>query len=209
MAFHQVRFPIDIALGARGGPRRMTDIVALVSGAEERNSRWAHSRRYYDAGYGIKTRADMQTVLAFFEERRGRFHSFLWRDGLDHSSGLAGVNISALDQPIGIGDGSANSFQLSKRYGASFDPYDRPVTKPVAESVLVAVDGEAVSSSGFEVDSLTGEIMFDSAPDSGAVVTAGFEFDVPVRFDTDRLDVELSSFDAAQVLSIPVIEVRE
>ena len=86
MAFHPVRFPLDVALGARGGPERATDIVALHSGREERNSRWHHSRRRFNAGYGVKSRADMQAVLAFFEERRGRFHSFLWRDGLDFSS---------------------------------------------------------------------------------------------------------------------------
>lgn len=209
MAFHQARFPIDIALGARGGPRRITDIVPLVSGHEERNSRWLHSRRYFDAGYGVKTRADLQTVLAFFEERRGRFHSFLWRDGLDHSSAAAGQPVSALDQALGVGDGETTVFQLTKRYGAAFDPYDRQITKPVAATVLIAVDGTSLASADFDVDDMSGEVTFDAAPDEGAVLTAGFEFDVPVRFDTDRLDVELSSFDAAQVLSIPVIEVRE
>src|SRR6185312_8125574 len=128
MAFHATRFPLDIALGARGGPERMTDIVTLSSGREERNSRWAQSRRRYNAGYGVKSRADMQAVLAFFEERRGRFHSFLWRDGLDHSSGAD--TPTALDQAIGTGDGSTTTFQLSKTYGAAFDPYVRPITKP-------------------------------------------------------------------------------
>lgn len=209
MAFHQVRFPIDIALGARGGPRRITDIVPLVSGHEERNSRWLHSRRYFDAGYGIKNRADLQTVVAFFEERRGRFHSFLWRDGLDHSSAAAGQPLTAVDQALGTGDGSSTVFQLTKRYGATFDPYDRVITKPVAGTVLIALDGVPLDPSEFEVDDLSGEVTFDTAPAEDAVLTAGYEFDVPVRFDTDRLDVELASFDAAQALSIPVIEVRE
>ena len=95
MAFHAVRFPLDVALGARGGPERVTDVVTLASGREERNSRWAHSRRRYNAGYGVKSRADMQAVLAFFEERRGRFHSFLWRDALDSSSSATGAGDSA------------------------------------------------------------------------------------------------------------------
>lgn len=197
MAFHQIRFPLDVALGARGGPERATDIVTLASGREERNSRWAHARRRYNAGYGIKSRADMQAVLAFFEERRGRFHSFLWRDGLDHA---------ATDEAIGIGDGTRVSFQLTKRYGASFDPYLRPITKPVAETVVVKVDGVETA---VEVDALTGIVTFAVAPEEGAVITASFEFDVPVRFDTDRLDVELSSFDAAEAPVIPLIEVRE
>ena len=122
MAFHPVRFPLDVALGARGGPERLTDIVTLASGREERNSRWAHSRRRYNAGYGVKSRADMQAVLAFFEERRGRFHSFLWRDGLDFSSNGGSDAPTPADQAIGTGDGSTTTFQLVKRYGAAFDP---------------------------------------------------------------------------------------
>jgi uncharacterized protein (TIGR02217 family) len=199
MTFHPIRFPLDVALGARGGPERATDIVTLASGREERNSRWAHSRRRYNAGYGVKSRADMQAVLAFFEERRGKFHSFLWRDALDHSSNG--------EQPLGTGDGIATAFQLVKRYGADFDPYHRPITKPVAESVSVFVDG--LQTSAFTLDPLTGIVTFGAPPTTGAVLTASFEFDVPVRFDIDRLDIELTSFDAADAPSIPLIEVRE
>ena len=197
MPFHPIRFPLDIALAARGGPERATDVVTLASGREERNSRWAHARRRYNAGYGVKSRADMAAVLAFFEERRGRFHSFLWRDGLDHA---------ATGQAIGTGDGATTQFQLTKRYGADFDPYLRVISKPVAETVVVEVDGVVAEA---EVDALTGIVTLAVAPDEGAVVTASFTFDVPVRFDTDRLDIELSSFDAAEAPSIPLIEVRE
>lgn len=208
MTFHAIRFPLDISLGARGGPERATDIVTLASGREERNSRWLHSRRRYNAGYGVKSRADMAAVLAFFEERRGRFHSFLWRDGLDFSSNGTDAP-TALDQVIGTGDGVKVSFSLTKRYGANFDPYLRPITKPVASTVVMAVAGIPVPATEFSVDALTGVVTFDTAPADGAAVTAGFLFDVPVRFDIDRLDVELTSFDAAEVVSIPLLEVRE
>lgn len=207
MAFHPVRFPLDVALGARGGPERATDVVALASGREERNSRWAHSRRRYNAGYGVKSRADMQAVLAFFEERRGRFHSFLWRDALDHSSNGTQAPLPA-DQELGTGDGVATAFQLRKKYGADFDPYWRAITKPVAGSVRVAIDGSEVAG-GFTVDTATGIVAFAAAPANGAIVSAGFLFDVPVRFDIDRLDIELTSFDAADAPGIPLIEVRE
>ncbi|MDP1730728.1 MAG: DUF2460 domain-containing protein [Devosia sp.] len=206
MAFHPIRFPLDVALGARGGPERATEIVTLASGHEERNSRWAHSRRRYNAGYGVKTRADMQAVLAFFEERRGRFHSFLWRDALDHSSNGTETPLPT-DQELGTGDGIATAFQLRKKYGADFDPYWRPVTKPVADSARVAVDGNEVIG-GFTVDTATGIATLAAAPAEGAAITAGFLFDVPVRFDIDRLDIELSSFDAADAPHIPLIEVR-
>ncbi len=204
MAFHAVRFPLDVALGSRGGPERRTDVVTLASGGEQRNGRWQHSRRRYNAGYGVKSRADMADVLSFFEERRGRLHGFLWRDGLDFSSG--GSVPSALDQPIGTGNGSRTGFQLTKRYGASFDPYFRPITRPVAGSVKVAVAGVELVS-GWSVDVATGVVGFAVPPANGAAVTAGFLFDVPVRFDTDRLDVELSSFDGAEAPSIPLVEI--
>jgi uncharacterized protein (TIGR02217 family) len=204
MAFHHVRFPLDIALGAWGGPERRTEVTTLAGGGEKRNGRWAHSRRRYNAGYGVKSRADMQAVLAFFEERRGRLHGFLWRDGLDHSSG--GAVPQPNDQPLGTGDGTRTSFQLVKTYGAAFDPYLRPITKPVAGSVRVAVDGvEALS--GWVVDVTSGQIGFDTAPEPGASVSAGFLFDVPVRFDTDRLEIELNGFDGAEVPNIPLVEI--
>lgn len=209
MSFHLTRFPLDVALGARGGPERLTDVVTLASGAEERNARWAHARRRYNAGYGVKSRADMQAVLAFFEERRGRFHGFLWRDGLDHSSNGGSDTPTPADQVIGVGDGAETAFQLSKRYGVSFDPYDRPISKPDTASVRVAVDGNELNGAQFSVDDLTGVVTLSAAPANGLQVTAGFEFDVPVRFDIDRLDIELSSFDAAEAPSIPLIEVRE
>lgn len=204
MAFHAVRFPLDVALGARGGPERKTDVVTLASGREQRNGRWQHSRRRYNAGYGVKSRADMAAVLAFFEERRGRLHGFLWRDGLDFSSGPPVP--TPLDQVIGTGNGSATAFQLTKRYGAGFDPYLRPITKPVAGSVRVAVAG-VERLTGWTVDVATGVVGFSVAPANGAAVTAGFLFDVPVRFDTDRLDVELTSFDGAEAPSIPLVEI--
>ncbi|SFV35854.1 TIGR02217 family protein [Devosia crocina] len=204
MAFHHIRFPLDIALGARGGPERRTDVVTLAGGGEHRNGRWAHSRRRYNAGYGVKSRADMQAVLAFFEERRGRLHGFLWRDGLDHSSGRPVP--SPLDQPIGTGDGARVTFALCKRYGAQFDPYLRPIEKPVLGSVRVAVGGVEVPS-GWAVDVTTGIVSFAVAPAAGQAVTAGFLFDVPVRFDTDRLDIEWTSFDGAEAPSIPLVEI--
>ncbi|WP_404405388.1 TIGR02217 family protein [Pelagibacterium halotolerans] len=207
MAFHDVRFPLDIALGAQGGPQRLTDIVTLASGREERNARWAHARRRYNAGYGIKSRADMRVVLEFFEERRGRFHSFRWRDALDYSSAADGGAPSASDQVLGTGDGNATAFPLRKRYGAGFDPYWRAITKPVSGSVSVAVDGVVTDVGAFSVDTVAGIVTLDAAPALGATVTAGFTFDVPVRFDTDRLDIELADFDGAIAPNIPVIEV--
>lgn len=210
-AFHEVLFPLDIALRSAGGPERRTEIVALGSGREERNTRWAHSRRRYDAGYGVKTLDALSNVVAFFEERRGRLHGFRWRDRLDHSSAAPGIAAAPTDQVIGTGDGVTETFQLVKTYGSIYAPYQRPVSKPVPDSVRVAVAGvEAEEGTAFTCEPATGVVTFLSGhiPVMGAAVTAGFSFDVPVRFDTDYLEVDLSAFAAGMIPKIPLVEIK-
>jgi uncharacterized protein (TIGR02217 family) len=206
--FHEVRFPLDVSLGSRGGPVRRTDIVTLSSGREHRNSRWAGSRRRYDAGLGVRSIDALHAVVAFFEERRGRLIGFRFRDRTDWRSGPPSKEPTPVDQRIGVGDGVALSFPLVKTYGSSFAPYRRPIAKPVGGSVRVALDGvEQAVGSGFNCDPLTGLVTFAAAPPAGAIVTAGFAFDVPVRFDTDELDIDLSAFDAGEIPKIPLIEI--
>jgi uncharacterized protein (TIGR02217 family) len=209
-AFHDILFPLDITMKSAGGPERRTEIVSFGSGREERNARWAHSRRRYDAGYGIKTLAALQSVVAFFEERRGRLHGFRWRDRLDQTSNISGGAISPADQGIGIGDGAMTSFQLMKTYGSAFAPYQRPITKPVGGSVRIAVAGDEIATDTFTCDVTTGVVTFASGhiPIAGAAITAGFQFDVPVRFDTDYLEVDLSAFASGAIPKIPLVEIR-
>ncbi|HEY8272966.1 MAG TPA: DUF2460 domain-containing protein, partial [Pseudolabrys sp.] len=160
-SFHEVLFPLDIALKSAGGPQRRTDVVTLGSGAEERNARWAHSRRRYDAGYGVKTFEALSQVVAFFEERRGRLYGFRWRDRLDHSSAVPGVSIMPTDQIVGTGDGITATFQLGKTYGALYSPYRRPIAKPVPGSIRVAVaETETDEGTQFIVDAATGVVTF-------------------------------------------------
>jgi uncharacterized protein (TIGR02217 family) len=209
-AFHDVRFPVEIGIRSKGGPERRTDIVTLGSGREERNARWAHARRRYDAGYGVRSLAALSQVVTFFEERRGRLYGFRFRDRTDFRSSPNGATPTMTDQALGTGTGSKASFNLIKTYGAAFAPYQRPIAKPVAGSVLVAVAGVAkTAGTQFTLDAATGIITFTAGnvPASGAAVTAGFEFDVPVRFDTDRLEIDLASFDAGEIPSIPLIEI--
>lgn len=211
MSFHEVRFPTQIARQSQGGPERRTDVVVLGSGAEERNARWADSRRSYNAGYGVKSLEDLHAVIAFFEERRGRLHGFRWRDHADWKSCAPEAAPAATDQVIGSGDGTTRTFQLVKTYGGAFAPWVRRVTKPVAGSILVAVAGITKSESiDYSVDDSTGVITFAPAetPIVGAVVTAGFAFDVPVRFDTDRLEVNLQGFRHGAIPNISIVEIR-
>jgi uncharacterized protein (TIGR02217 family) len=210
-AFHEILFPLDIALNSAGGPERRTEIVLLGSGREQRNARWAHSRRRYDAGYGVKTLEALSAVVAFFEERRGRLHGFRWRDRLDFSSAAPGVAVSPFDQTLGVGDGEVDTFALLKSYGSAYAPYARPIAKPVAGSVRVAVAGvEVDEGTDFSSDSTTGVVTFlpGHLPPADAAVTAGFLFDVPVRFDTDYLEVDLAAFTAGAIPKIPLVEIK-
>lgn len=209
--FHETRFPTAISRAAHGGPERRTDVVVLGSGAEERNARWADSRRTYNAGYGVKSLDDLHAVVAFFEERRGRLHGFRWRDPTDWKSCAPEGTPTALDQVIGTGDGSTAIFQLTKIYGSAFNPWTRAITKPVAGTVLIAVAGVTQTPiTAYGVDTITGLIAFQPGhiPAADAAITAGFEFDVPVRFDTDKLEINLQGFRHGAIPSIPIVEIR-
>ncbi len=207
MAFHEVRFPEAISRGARGGPERRTQVVTLASGDEERNASWANSRRRYDVAYGIRRADDLAAVVAFFEARNGRLHGFRFKDWADHRSCLPSGSPSPLDQSLGTGDGVATAFPLVKRYASGAQSWTRGITKPVAGTARVAVGG-VEQSSGWSVDVTTGIVTFGAAPSAGIAITAGFEFDVPVRFDSDALDVTLDLERLGSITSIPLLEIR-
>jgi uncharacterized protein (TIGR02217 family) len=200
--FDEVLLPLGVALGATGGPELATDIVKLASGVESRNARWGRSRRRWEVGGAVMRTDQAQELMAFFEARSGRMKGFRFRDPLDWKSCAYSQTVSALDQPLGVGDGVSLSFQLRKRDDAG---PERVITKPVAGSVIVAVDGAVTEA--FEVDAATGVVTFETAPADGAILTAGFAFDVPVRFDADRLDMALVGHDAVRVLRAPLVEV--
>ncbi len=206
MSFHDVRFPASISYGSTGGPERRTEIVTLANGYEERNSPWADSRRHYDAGMGMRSLDDLADVLAFFEARHGQLYGFRWKDWLDFKSGSPSGEVGVPNQVIGLGDGATTEFQLRKTYTSGEQSYERVITKPVFGSVIVAVDG--VMTSAFDVDDKSGILSLNVAPENGAEVMASFEFDVPVRFDADRIEASVATFNAGEIPNIPVIEVR-
>lgn len=209
MAFHDIRFPANLSFGAAGGPERRTEIVTLANGYEERNTPWEHSLRRYDAGLGLRAPDDLETVIAFFEARRGQLHGFRWKDWADWRSARPSAALTHFDQRIGVGDGTVTEFSLRKTYLSGQESYHRPIQKPVAGTVIVAVGGvPMVEGQTFSVNPTTGTVTFVTAPDIGAEITAGYEFDVPVRFDTDRVQVSMASFQAGEIPSIPVVEVR-
>ncbi len=222
MTFYETRFPTDIGGAAVGGPMRITDIVTLRSGYEEVNAIWQHSRRRWDASYGIKTADDLHTVLEFWEAMDGRRHQFRWKDHADYKSCAPLQAVSATDQVIGTGDGNTATFQLIKTYSAGSASYARPIKKPVSGTVKVSLNDVELLT-GWEVDTATGiitftgngwdldfindEYVFGNAPANGVTVKAGYEFDVPARFENDTLSTQLELYHGGQA-SIEIMEVR-
>ena len=209
MGFHEVRFPAGLSFGSTGGPERRTEIVTLASGHEERNTPWAHARRRYDAGVGLRALDDVALLIAFFEARRGQLYGFRWKDWADYTSCPPSRAPAFDDQVIGTGDGATLHFQLIKTYASGEAAYARPIAKPEAGTVQIGVDGQGlVEGEGFTCDPATGLVTFTEAPAPGAQITAGFAFDVPVRFDTDRSETSVASFRVGEVPSVPVVEIR-
>lgn len=209
MAFHEIRFPANLSFGSVGGPERRTEIVTLANGFEERNTPWTHSRRRYDAGVGLRSLNDVETLIAFFEARTGQLHGFRWKDWSDFKSCAPLSNPAPDDQLIGTGDGVTAVFQLAKTYLSGLQSYTRPIRKPVAGTLVVAVAGDQkIESLEYSVNLATGVVTFVLPPDLGTRVTAGFEFDVPARFDTDTIQTSVASFQAGEVPNVPVVEIR-
>lgn len=205
-AFHEIRFPETISLGSSGGVQRVTDIVTLRSGHEQRNTIWSKSRRTYDAGLGVRNLDDLYRVIVFFEARRGQLHGFRWKDWSDYKSGSPTSSVTPTDVLIGVGDGVETQFQLRKIYSDDFGSYTRDINKPVEGTVRVSLS--SAETTEFTVNTQTGLITMNSAPLAGVQVRAGFEFDVPVRFNQDSLIVNVEQFNVGSIPNIDIVELR-
>ena len=207
MSFDEIELPLRVGFGSKGGPNFSTDIVVIDSGYERRNQNWAQARRVYDARAGVRSTADAATLLTFFHARAGRARGFRIKDWSDYSS--APDNLSApayTDQIIGTGDGTTSIFQLVKNYNSGGITHTRIITKPISGSILVGVNN-AVLTTGWGLDTTKGLLTFATPPAAGQIITAGFLFDVPVRFDTDYLPLTAENYIAYQA-DVPLVEVR-
>jgi uncharacterized protein (TIGR02217 family) len=206
--FHEVRLPARLAFGCTGGIERRTEVTSLASGFERRSTPWAQGRRRYLIATATRPLDEAAQLVAFFEARRGRLAGFRFRDPADFKSCAPSAQPTASDQPLGTGDGERVVFLLIKTYGTGPDAVVRPIAKPVAGTVKVAVAGVTLAGGAFTVEATTGQLTLSAAPAAGAAVTAGFEFDTPVRFDLDRLDLTMEGFAAARVAACALVEVR-
>lgn len=196
--FHEVRFPDDIAYGSSGGPEYSTDVIITAGGYEQRNINWQDARAVYNIAHGVKTQAQLDTLIAFFRARKGRAYGFRYKDWSDYS---------ATAQQIGVGNGVVTAFQLVKTYNSGGVVESRVVKKIVDNSVSIYVNNVLITS-GVSVDNNTGIVTFTAAPGNGLSIKADFQFDVPVRFDTDRLVSSLDSYGVHSWKNIPIVEVR-
>lgn len=205
-AFDDVLFPTEIGRDAELRAEFSTQVVTALSGHERRNSDWADARMSYDVAPGVRSETELAELIAFFRARRGSAVGFRFADPFEDSSNAMLAPPTALDQWLGTGDGVRTRFQLVKNYGSGSDRQLRPITRPRRATVIVAVDGQVVS--GWTLGDL-GEIRFENAPPAGAEITAGYRFDVPVRFANDRLEVSRATFGASAATSVMLIELKE
>ncbi len=198
MSFVEIQFPADISYGSSGGPTFSTDVIEAFSGFEQRNINWSAARARYNVAHGVKTQSQLDELIAFFRARQGKAIGFRFKDWTDYQ---------AVAQNIGTGNGSQTVFQLTKKYTSSVT-VTRIIKKPVNNSALKIYLNAVLQSSGYTVNYTTGAVTFTTAPGSGVAVTADFEFDVPVRFDTDQLDAAIDDFGTRSWSDIPLVEVR-
>lgn len=197
-SFHEVQFPTDISFGSTGGPGYSTGVVTTSSGGEQRNQQWAQSRCKYNVAHGVKNQAQLNKLIAFFRGRKGRAYGFRFKDWSDY------LAIGQICVPIPLAPGT---YQLQKVYVDEAGYTDvRTIKKPVAGTVKVYVDG-VLQTSGYNVDYTTGKITFITDP-APATVTADFEFDVPCRFDTDEMPINLDNWSSYSWSGITVIEIK-
>jgi uncharacterized protein (TIGR02217 family) len=197
--FHEVQFPTDISYGSTGGPEFSTEIVVLASGHEQRNINWTYPKERWDVAYGVKEQSDLDALRTFFYARQGRAYGFRFKNHDDYQGSA---------EELGEGDGSTTEFQLVKAYTSGGESTSRKITKPVSGTVEIYLDSALQSDpTDYSIDLTTGIVTFVAAPSSGEVITATFDFDVPVRFDTDFLPVMLSTYNARSA-TVPIVEIR-
>ncbi|MDR0773425.1 MAG: TIGR02217 family protein [Wolbachia pipientis] len=197
MSFTEIRFPENISYGSTGGPEFSTDVVTTHNGCEQRNINWSRARARYNIAYGVRSSEQLTELITFFHARKGKAIGFRFKDWSD---------FTVINQEIGIGDSKKMTFQLIKTYISGKDKHTRIIKKPVYDTIKIYLDDEETKK--YSVNYSTGEITFIKPPAKGTTITASFEFDVPVRFDTDYLNASIDNYGSNSWSNIPLVEVK-
>jgi len=196
--FYEIQLPTNIGVGSRGGPEFTTSIIVLGSGYEQRNIEWETARARYEIGTDKRTKSEIDIIRDFFYICKGKAYGFRFKDWDDYQG---------TGEILGTGDNIEKDFQLIKTYTYGIYSYVRTINKPVAATTVIYID-DVAQGSGWTINTVTGLVSFTAAPGVGKVVSADFEFDVPVRFDIDWLPPSFESPGVSLVESIPLVEVR-
>ena len=199
MTFIEQRFPDDISYGSLCGPEFSTDVIVTHNGFEKRNINWPEGRGKYNAGHGVKTKEQLGELITFFRICNGKALGFRFKDWTDYTGA---------DQIIGTGDGTIKKFQLIKTYSVGTNSYVRQIKKPVSDTIIIKLGNAPVNSSAFQINYQTGLVTFKTAPAVGIKISASYEFDTPVRFDTDLLAASIDNFDSYSWQNIHLVEIR-
>lgn len=190
------RFDDRISYGSGGGAEFKTFVFESDSGIEGRVAGWDTVRSKWNLAKNLRDNSDMQTVRAFFYNAIGKARGFRFKDHSDYVG---------TDQALGIGDGVTTVFKLRKLYTDGLNTYTKRIFKPVVGTTVVKKDG--VTTGFVTINTTIGTVTFLTAPTLGQVLTASFEFDVPVRFDTDELMITQELHDLQSWASIPIVEI--
>lgn len=196
MSFLETRFPESISFNSSSILEFKTSVISTKNGSEQRNINWRSNRMKFNIVNGIKTKAELDEIISFFRNVRGRAYGFRFKDWTDYK---------AEKQPIATGDGETKSFQLIKTYIIDNNIYVRKITKPVISTVKVCINGAVVDD--VELDLKTGIITFNEAPALDDEIEADFEFDVPVRFDSDVLEITMDTVNTGKVKDVVLVEI--
>lgn len=204
--FVETQFPTDISYGSTGGSAFNTTIFEASSGWEQRNINWSVSKAKYDVSYSIKSKSQMDALVNFFMAMNGRAYSFRFKDWGDYQ---------IANQVIGTGNSVATTFQLVKSYGVGSRVFTRTIKKPVANTVTYVTVGGTVIPQGsgagkYTLDTTTGIFTFGTPPTVGLpIVVQYIEFDVPVRFDVDELNLKQEFWTYESWDGIRLVETRQ
>lgn len=196
MSFLEIRFPESISFNSSSILEFNTSIVTTKNGSEQRNINWNSNKMKFNIINGIKTKMELDEIVSFFRNVKGCGYGFRFKDWSDYQ---------VENQLIGIGDGEKKNFQLIKYYRVNDNYYIRKITKPVISTIKIFIDD--IRTNDIKVDLKTGIVSFNEAPAVNAPINATFEFDVPVRFDKDMLEITMETINTGNVKDITLIEI--